>query len=151
MTSYRTASCWSHAKVRIETGGSLPWTREHALSPPAHSSCWVYVVLSYLLVPWLDHTFSLVLFLPPGTLFPSPPSVFITWLMITHPWSLLTQDFPGSLSISLALVWEPVLGTSMYPGHSSMYITLLQPPAFIVQIVNDVSLEFCPEAEADSH
>ena len=38
-------------KVNIETGGSLPWTREQALSPPAHSSPCVYVVLSYLLVP----------------------------------------------------------------------------------------------------
>lgn len=71
--------------------------------------------------------------------------------MLTHPWSLLTQDFPGSLSVSPALVWEPVLGTSMHPGCSSMYITLLQPPASVVHLVNDVSLEFCPEAEADSH
>ena len=64
--------------------------------------------------------------------------------MLTHPWSLLTQDFPGSLSISLALGWKPVLSTSMHPGHSSMYITLLQPPASIVRLGNDVSLEFFP-------
>ena len=31
-----------------------------------------------------------------------------------------------------------------------MYITLLQLPVAIVHLVNDVFLEFCPQAEGDS-